>query len=651
MLKDNKNVLINIRDLVIEFRNKGRKFEAVKSVSFDIYRKEIFGLVGESGSGKTTIGRAIAGVQPLKDGSIYLDDQIIAGKPTSIYTINKDINKKIQLLDSKYSISSNYVNKTILNLKTVYEKFKDNPEGLKEANLAKEFGYSSISLAHQLTRENLKFINDIIKGFNRINQFTYGIHEFVPEISEKLEEAIILKSDDTKNIVEKLKDKISLDFFDIDEIKKAVRSLIKSKDTTSFLKVIEMSFKKLDLIKTNEDRIIRRIKIAHKLAKQNFDLSAPSKHKDRILKKYHDLLYVSKSTFLKAYETTKKNNIQPSKEANKQVKELLNDKESKELIDKYIIKHDLVLEYYKWQNKEYPLTDREIETIKELIEFLKLPSIDELVNNSYLFGTPTKAQKWENRKNVQMIFQDPGSSLNERMSVEEVISEGIDNFPQLYKSEEAKMLYVKEHNEQHPDNQITIDQIENISDVKKHIILKLIRSVGLLPEHLSRYPHEFSGGQKQRIGIARSLAIKPKIIIADEPISALDVSIRAQVLNLFQQFKEEYNLTYLFVTHDLSVVKFIADRIAVIYHGKIVEMAEAEELFKNPLHAYTKSLLSAIPVPDPKYNFGQNLIEYKPEEEHYDYIFDTPDFVEISKDHFVLANNREFKNIKKTLKK
>lgn len=213
-------------------------------------------------------------------------------------------------------------------------------------------------------------------------------------------------------------------------------------------------------------------------------------------------------------------------------------------------------------------------------------------------------------KNVQMIFQDPAASLNERATVDYIVSEGLHNF-KLYKNEEDR-----------------IEKVENI-----------IQRVGLLPEHLTRYPHEFSGGQRQRIGIARALVMEPKFVIADEPISALDVSIRAQVLNLLKELQEDKSLTYLFVAHDLSVVRFIADRIAVIHHGVIVELAETEELFRNPIHPYTKSLLSAVPVPDPQVERNKKLIIYN--EDMHNYETSKPSFVEIRPGHFVWANEEE----------
>lgn len=185
------------------------------------------------------------------------------------------------------------------------------------------------------------------------------------------------------------------------------------------------------------------------------------------------------------------------------------------------------------------------------------------------------------RKDIQMIFQDPYASLNPRMKVEDIIAEGL-----------------------------VIHKIGASDKERKERVRELLKVVGLKPDHVSRYPHEFSGGQRQRIGIARALAVNPKMIIADEPISALDVSIQAQVVNLLQQLQKEYKLTYLFIAHDLSMVKYISDRIGVMYHGKLVELAEADELYYHALHSYTQSLLSAVPQPDPIHERNRHRIPY-----------------------------------------
>jgi len=211
---------------------------------------------------------------------------------------------------------------------------------------------------------------------------------------------------------------------------------------------------------------------------------------------------------------------------------------------------------------------------------------------------------------IQMIFQDPIASLNPRMTVKEIISEGL-----IIKG-------VK-------DNKYILDKV-----------YETLETVGLVKEHATRYPHEFSGGQRQRIGIARAIIMEPDLIIADEPISALDVSIQAQIINLLNELREKFELTILFIAHDLSVVKYFCDRIGVMYNGKIVEMASSDDLFKNPIHPYTKSLLSAIPLPDPVYEKQRRRIIYNPLIEH-DYSSDKPIMREIKKNHFVYCNDFE----------
>jgi oligopeptide transport system ATP-binding protein len=229
----------------------------------------------------------------------------------------------------------------------------------------------------------------------------------------------------------------------------------------------------------------------------------------------------------------------------------------------------------------------------------------------------SRVEKLKFNRKMQMIFQDPSSSLNPRMTVLDIIAEGLD-VHHLAKNEKER----------------------------KERVEQLLEAVGLNKEHATRFPHEFSGGQRQRIGIARALAVEPELIICDEPISALDVSIQAQVVNLLKKLQKEHGLTYLFIAHDLSMVKYISDRIGVMHLGHMVELADSDELYKNPVHPYTKSLLSAIPLPDPEFERSRKRITYDPS------IHDTseePKFREIRPHHWVRCTSKEFEQYKKEL--
>jgi oligopeptide transport system ATP-binding protein len=221
-------------------------------------------------------------------------------------------------------------------------------------------------------------------------------------------------------------------------------------------------------------------------------------------------------------------------------------------------------------------------------------------------------------RKMQMIFQDPIASLNPRMTVKEIIAEGL-----------------------------RINGFRNEAEIDRRV-KKALTTVGLVPEHASRYPHEFSGGQRQRIGIARALIVEPTLILADEPISALDVSIRAQVINLLNDLRHEQGITIMFIAHDLSVVKYFSDRVAVMYFGKIVEIGDKNKIFNNPLHPYTLSLIDAIPLPDPKYEQARGKLKrYNPAKQHNYTEQDPPRLREIEEDHVVLCNEEEYQRYKK----
>ena len=220
---------------------------------------------------------------------------------------------------------------------------------------------------------------------------------------------------------------------------------------------------------------------------------------------------------------------------------------------------------------------------------------------------------------IQMIFQDPIASLDPRMTVRDIIAEGL----VIHGMTDKELINQK--------------------------VYDILETVGLVREHADRYPHEFSGGQRQRIGIARAVVMEPEMIIADEPISALDVSIQAQVINLLNDLRDSMGLTIMFIAHDLSVVKYFSDRIGVMYFGKMVELADADELFAHPMHPYTKSLLSAIPLPDPRTEKMRKRIKYDPLESH-DYSEEGPTLREITPGHFVYCNTAEFEKYKSELK-
>lgn len=252
-------------------------------------------------------------------------------------------------------------------------------------------------------------------------------------------------------------------------------------------------------------------------------------------------------------------------------------------------------------------------TGRSILQLYKPTSGEVIFEGKNVADLKSRADKLAFTRDAQMIFQDPYASLNPRMTVEDIIAEGLD-----------------------------IHHLVKNKDERTERVEELLETVGLNASHASRFPHEFSGGQRQRIGIARALAVEPKFIVADEPISALDVSIQAQVVNLMIELQKKRGLTYLFIAHDLSMVKFISDRIGVMHYGKLLEVGPADDVYDRPLHDYTKSLISAVPIPDPEIERSRTRIPYDAQKEEMD--GKQRSMHEIRPGHFVRCSDDEVKH-------
>ncbi len=600
---DYKEKVLQVKNLKKYFRvGTGKRklnIPAVDGVTFDVHKQEVFGVVGESGSGKTTLGRTIIKLYQPTDGTVILNNIPISAGILSyqeeIARINKQLADDITSLDPlkikaielrrKKEMTIEGLKKELINLEK--DKLVEVTSSTKQFDQFRADQYRTKAL---MTIDLQKVIFDYNQRVMQANQRAQN------ESLLKYNNEIKIAKLKHNNKLEGLKDSAALEKETINQ-----RIAVLNKEYEAFLLKLKETYQpQIDADAKNvltkqqiksmilgfakeKDQKASAIKADYQKQLKSFvepDKSSYAKEKEKIEQKYARL---KKSIEDKILDTTKTANLEISK-LPKATTSNLKDPKIQAKISDLKAKAQARIKELKAKLLEAKRINQSNETLKE-------------------------SQK------MQMIFQDPISSLNPRMTVKEIIGEGLIIQGKLTKKEIEKR------------------------------VAESLELVGLSPEYASRYPHEFSCGQRQRIGVARALIMNPNVIIADEPISALDVSIRAQVINLLFALREKLGLTILFIAHDLSVVRFFCDRIAVMYNGKVVEMAPSEELFKNPMHPYTVSLLSAIPQPDPDYEKNRQRIHYNPRQ--HQYVTDLPTLREIGPNHHVYANQAEFEVMKK----
>lgn len=600
---DYDNVVLEVRNLKKYFYvGSGRDkltVPAVDNVSFDIHKREVFGLVGESGCGKTTTGRTIIKLYKPTDGYVKLEDDFVtAGYDSNLARI-KEIKRarkdKILALDPYRYEQKKLRDKADLQIKVVQDQMrryrinsKDEVKNAKAPISDYQNEKYSLKNKYNIDTDKLKYEANLEK--QKLKDLT------INSAREEFNQNIDIAKTTFNRKTEGVKESAALSKEAIDERLKDIKN--EYEETVKQLKITyEPLIEQAELEIKKRSEIRPQIRELKKQLKQ--DLKA---RKEEYIEKRDSLVAPDRREVSQNVKDVKKRQSEQMANFRNQIKEINAQYkvEAKKLEEK--------------RKQDPPKIDREeVKRIKKEAKELIKEERDKIRSIKQLNKSK---ESDEAARRMQMIFQDPIASLNPRMTVKEIVGEGLI----------IQGGYSKEE----------IDE-----RVKEALEL-----VGLSADYATRYPHEFSGGQRQRIGIARALIMDPTFIIADEPISALDVSIQAQVINLLQDLKEELGLTILFIAHDLSVVRFFCDKIAVMYFGKIVEIAESEELFHHPMHPYTISLLSAIPQPDPDYEKGRTRISYNPM--MHNYVVNKPSLREIAPGHMVLANDEEFEQMKKT---
>ncbi|MDF2068750.1 ABC transporter ATP-binding protein [Bacillus sp. Cr_A10] len=571
--------VLKVKDLHISFLTSDKEFEAVRGVSFDVKKGETLGIVGESGSGKSVTARSIMRLLPsppslLKNGEIeFLGENLVNKSEKEMESIRgRDISMIFQ--DPMTSL-----NPTIRIGKQIAESL------IKHQKLSKKEAYKQAV-------ELLKLVG-IKNSEERFNQYP---HEFSGGMRQRVMIAIALACRPTLLIADEPTTALDV------TIQAQILNLMKDMQTrfgtsiiliTHDLGVVAGMCDRVAVMKDGEivetgttEEIFENPQHAYTKRLLNALPRLDQKKKPKRpplrsigIEEGKPLLDVRS---LKQHFNTGKGNVL------KAVDDI-----------SFFIKPGETLGLVGESGSGKSTTGRAVLRLHE-------PTDGDILYQGIAINRLNKNELKTMRRHMQMIFQDPYSSLNPRFKVLDIIGQALD-----------------------------IHQLSKNNEERKNRVEELLVMVGLKPEHAMRYPHEFSGGQRQRIGIARALAVEPDFIVCDEPLSALDVSIQAQIVELLEDLQHRLGLTYLFIAHDLSMVKHISDRVAVMYAGKIVELAESEELYSNPLHPYTKSLLAAIPIPDPKIEAKKkrSLMEENREIDRYQ--LSQSELVEVSKEHWV----------------
>jgi len=597
--------VLQVKNLKKYFRvGSGRRklmIPAVDDVTLDVYKREVFGVVGESGSGKTTLGRTIIKLYQPTDGTVMLNNITISagiqGYLEKIANIKRQLNEDILKLNPA-KIKGIELKKEV---KTKIEKLQfEKQELLKQ----KEQELKVISKLFDQYRADKYQITALMQI--EIQKVIFDFNQKVMKTKQSLQNEALLKFNNEIKIANEklshklsgLKDSAALDAKTIEERIAKLKA-----DHETLIQQLKNSYE--PQIQANASKVLTKAKVALMISQFTAEKTkALLVIKEKFQKDIASLVAPDKSKYEKELKEVTNRFAKKIDDTNKKINQL-NAK----------LKLDLTkLPISKTISENQSKVKEQVQKLKTVAN-LNIKELQAKIADAKRINGSKDTLK-ESQK-MQMIFQDPISSLNPRMTVKEIISEGL-----------------------------VIQGNTSKKDIEKKVA-EVLTLVGLSPEYASRYPHEFSGGQRQRIGVARALIMDPNVIIADEPISALDVSIRAQVINLLFTLREKLGLTILFIAHDLSVVRFFCDRIAVMYNGKVVEMASSEELFKNPLHPYTVSLLSAIPQPDPDYEKNRKRIHYNPRIHQYS-PSNLPKLREVSKDHFVLLSDGELAQLDKS---